>query len=175
MTADRVADQIVAFVERIGREGVPAAVGGAAKTFLADTLGVAVAGIAAPWRNEVLDMARAGGGKAAATVLGTGELLPVASAATVNAYQIHSQEFDCVHDGAVVHAMSAVLPALLAAAEAEKGVSGERFLRALVAGVEVAIALGLSSRAPMRFFRPANAGGFGATVALAMLCGLDGE
>lgn len=175
MTADPVADQIVAFVGRIGREGVPAAVGGAAGTFLADTLGVAVAGIAAPWRKEVLDMARAGGGEAAATVLGSGELLPVAAAATVNAYQIHSQEFDCVHDGAVVHAMSAVLPALLAAAEAEKGVSGERFLRALVAGVEVAIALGLSSRAPMRFFRPANAGGFGATVGLALLAGLDGE
>jgi aconitate decarboxylase len=33
--------------------------------------------------------------------------------------------------------------------------------------------LGLSSRAPMRFFRPANCGGFGATAALALFAGLD--
>lgn len=175
MTADPVADQIVAFVDKTGREGLPAAVREAAKTFLADTLGVAVAGAAAPWREEVLDMAREEGGRAEASVLGTGERLSVAAAAMLNAYQVHAQEFDCVHDGAVVHAMSAVVPALLATAEGSGSVSGERFLSALVAGVEVAVDLGLASRAPMRFFRPANAGGFGATAALALLLGLDGE
>jgi aconitate decarboxylase len=172
---DRVADQIVAFVEKTGREGLPAAVREAAKTFLVDTLGVAIAGVAAPWREEVLDMAREEGGRAEASVLGTGERLSVAAAAMVNAYQVHAQEFDCVHDGAVVHAMSAVLPALLAEAERSRGVSGERFLSALAAGVEVAANLGLSSRAPMRFFRPANASGFGTTAGLALLAGLDGE
>ncbi|HEV2301791.1 MAG TPA: MmgE/PrpD family protein [Stellaceae bacterium] len=175
MTADPAVDRIVAFVETTLREGVPAAVREAAKIFAADTLGVAVAGVVAPWRRAVLDAAREGGGGAEATVLGSGERLPAAAAAMVNAYQIHAQEFDCVHDRAVVHAMSAVLPALLAAAEGSRGVAGELFLRALVAGVEVAVNLGLCSRAPMRFFRPANAGGFGATVGLAMLSGLDGD
>jgi len=41
--------------------------------------------------------------------------------------------------------------------------------------VDIAATLGLCSRAPMRFFRPANAGGLGATVGLAMLAGLGAE
>jgi len=56
-------------------------------------------------------MASSSGGAAEATVWGTGQRLPVAAAAAmVNAYQIHSQEFDCVHEGAVVHPMAAILP-----------------------------------------------------------------
>jgi 2-methylcitrate dehydratase PrpD len=31
----------------------------------------------------------------------------------VNGYQMHALEFDGVHEGAVVHAMSAVLPCLV--------------------------------------------------------------
>jgi len=93
----------------------------------------------------------------------------------LNAYQVHSQEFDCVHEAAVVHPMAAALPALLGWAEREGGVSGARLIRAVVVAVDVAATLGLCSRAPMRFFRPANAGGFGATVGLAMLAALEGE
>src|SRR5215813_1194379 len=110
-----------------------------------------------------------------ATVLGGGERLPLMHAAMLNAYQIHGQEFDCVHEGAVVHPMAATLPVLLGWAEREGGVSGARLIRAVVVAVDVAATLGLCARAPMRFFRPANASGFGATVGLAMLAGLDGE
>jgi 2-methylcitrate dehydratase PrpD len=66
------------------------------------------------------------------------------------------------------------LPALLGWAERDGGVSGARLIRALVVAVDVAATLGLCSRAPMRFFRPANAGGLGATAGLATLAGLDG-
>ena len=104
------------------------------------------------------------GGAGEATVFGGGERLPLAHAAMLNAYQIHGQEFDCVHEAAVVHPMAAVLPALLGWAEREGGVSGARLIRAVVVAVDVAATLGLCSRAPMRFFRPANAGGFGAAV-----------
>ncbi len=58
-------------------------------------------------------------------------------------------------------------------AERDGGVSGERLLRAVVVAVDVAATLGLCSRAPMRFFRPANCSGFGAVAALAMLARLD--
>jgi aconitate decarboxylase len=172
---DPVVDRILAHVERVRAHGVPATALDAVKAFVADTLGVAVAGIAAPWRREVLDMARTAGAGAEATVWGSGERLPLAHAAMVNAYQIHAQEFDCVHEGAVVGAMAAILPALLGWAEREGDVSGTRFARAVAAAVDVAVTLGLSARAPMRFFRPANAGGFGATVGLAMLADLDSE
>ncbi|MBV9014634.1 MAG: MmgE/PrpD family protein, partial [Alphaproteobacteria bacterium] len=132
-------------------------------------------GAAAPWRREVLDMAAASGGAAETTVWGTGEKLPLPQAAMVNAYQVHSQEFDCVHEGAVVHPMAAVLSCALGWAEREGSISGDKLLRAVIAGVDFAVNLGLSSRGPMRFFRPANCGGFGATATLALLAGLDEE
>jgi 2-methylcitrate dehydratase PrpD len=172
---DSVVDKIVAHAERVEAHGVPEAARRAAKAFIADTFAVAAAGVATPWRCEILDLLAAGAGAVEATVFGTGERLPLAHAAMLNAYQVHSQEFDCVHEAAVVHPMAAALPALAAWAEREGGVSGARLIRAVVVAVDVAATLGLCSRAPMRFFRPANAGGFGATVGLALLTGLDGE
>jgi aconitate decarboxylase len=173
--ADPVIDKIVAHLARVATGAVPEMARAAAKIFIADTLAVGIAGAGAPWRHEVLGMAGASAGAAEATVWGSGERLPLAQAAMVNAYQVHSQEFDCVHEGAVVHAVSAILPSLVGWAEREGNVSGESLIRAVVAGVDVAVNLGLCSRAPMRFFRPANCSGFGATAALALLAGLDGE
>jgi len=47
---DPAVDKIVAHVERVGAHGVPDAVRQAAKAFIADTLGVGVAGVRTPWR-----------------------------------------------------------------------------------------------------------------------------
>src|SRR5919108_461255 len=91
---------------------------------------------AAPWRREVLDMAAASSGTAEATVWGSNKRLPLGQAAMVNAYQIHSQEFDCVHEGAVVHPMAAILPALFGWAEREGGISGVRLIRATAVAVD---------------------------------------
>jgi len=170
---DPVVDKIVAHVDRVSEHGVPETVRSAAKTFTADTLAVGIAGSRTPWRGEILDMLAGIGGAPEVTVFGSGEKLPLVHAAMLNAYQIHGQEFDCVHEAAVVHPMAVVLPVLLGWAEREGGVSGARLIRAVVAAVDVAATLGLCSRVPMRFFRPANAGGFGATAGLAMLAGLD--
>ena len=181
---DPVVDKIVAHIALVAAGEVPDAARGSAKIFIADSLGVGIAGAGAPWRREVLDMAAASSGIGEAAVWGTGDPrdgpqgpaargLPLGQAAMVNAYQMHALEFDCVHEGAVVHAMSAVLPCLIGWAEREGGISGERLLRAVVAGIDVAATLGLCSRAPMRFFRPANCSGFGAVAGLAVLAGLD--
>jgi len=170
---DPVVDQIVAHVERVGAHGVPGAAAESAKAVIADTLAVGIAGLATPERGKILDMLFALSGVGEATVFGSGERLPLVHVAMLNAYQVHGQEFDCLHERAVVHPMAAVLPTLLGWAEREGGVTGAHLIRAAVVAVDVAATLGLCSRAPMRFFRPANAGGFGATVGLAMLAGLD--
>jgi aconitate decarboxylase len=170
---DSVVDRIILHVERVGAHGVPAAARSAVVAFIADTFAVGIAGLAAPWRGEILDLLFGAGGAAESTVFGSGERLPLMHAAMLNAYQIHAQEFDCVHERAVVHPMAAVLPALLGWAERDGGISGALLIRATVVALDVAATLGLCSRAPMRFFRPANASGFGATVGLAMLAGLD--
>jgi 2-methylcitrate dehydratase PrpD len=168
---DPVVDKIVAHLAHVAAGEVPDEARTAAKTFIADTLAVGIAGAQAPWRDQVLDMTR--GGPEDTIAWGSGEKLPLAAAAMVNAFQVHAQEFDPVHEGAVVHPMAAVLACALGWAEREGGVSGEQLVRAVIAGVDVAVTLGLCSRAPMRFFRPANCGGFGAVAALAVVAGLD--
>jgi 2-methylcitrate dehydratase PrpD len=170
---DPVVDKVVTHLARVAAGEFPEAARAAAKTFVADMLAVGIAGANAPWRTEVLDMAR--GGEAEATVWGGGGRLPLAAAAMVNAFQGHAQEFDPVHEGAVVHPLAAVLACGLGWSEKCGGVSGEALLRAVIAGADVAATLGLCSRAPMRFFRPANCSGFGAVAALALLAGLDDE
>lgn len=135
---------------------------GAAKTFLHDTLCVGAAGARAPLADAVLDAAIRWGQGPACGVLGRpGVRLPQASAAFVNAFQIHAQEFDCVHERAVVHPMATVGAVILSevdqASADDRPVSGERLLVALVAGVEVAATLGLCATTPLKFFRPATA------------------
>src|SRR5215469_8982253 len=168
---DPVVDKVVTHLARVAAGEFPEAARAAAKTFVADMLAVGIAGANAPWRTEVLDMAR--GGKADATVWGGGGRLPLAAAAMVNAFQVHAQEFDPVHEAAVVHPLAAVLACGLGWSERHGGISGEALLRAVIAGVDVAATLGLCSRAPMRFFRPANCSGFGAVAALAVLARLN--
>ena len=109
----------------------------------------------------------------AAPVWGTGERLAPGAAALVNAFQIHCQEYDNLHEGAVLHAMATLLPVLLAEAELRGGIPGEALITAVVAGVDVACSLGLAARQGWRFFRPATSGGFGAVAGLARLRGFD--
>ncbi len=148
-----------------------------AKIFLLDSLGVGIAGSGGAAVAQLLATARTWGQGEEATVWVTGERVSAQTAAIVNAYQIHCLEYDCVHEGAVVHPMATVLSALLAYVErrAFRGdpVNGRDFILALAIGVDVATLLGMAATGPVRFFRPATAGGFGATAAIARLEGLD--
>ncbi len=144
----------------------------AAQTFLLDSLAVGVVGRTGPWREETLGLALAWGRGGSARILGDGLAVPPATAAFVNAWQMHCLEFDCVHEGAVAHVMSAVVPAALAECD-RRAVDGQRLLLALTIGVEVAAILGVAANAPLRFFRPATVGAFGAAVAVGVLRGFD--
>jgi 2-methylcitrate dehydratase PrpD len=149
----------------------------AAKTFLLDTLGVGIAGSSGANVATVRDLARDWGPGDEATAWLGGVRMTAGSAAIVNAYLIHCLEFDCVHEGAVVHPMATLLSALFAWSEREaargRPVDGRRFLAAMAVGVDVAGLLGVATDAPLRFFRPATAGGFGAVAGIANLAGLD--
>jgi aconitate decarboxylase len=150
-----------------------------AKTFILDALGVGIAGSRHPRVPQVkraLCMAQpADGGALAASVWGTGERLPWDAAVMANAYQVFNQEYDCIHDQAIVHAMACLLPACLGYAQAHGGVTGRALIAAVTLGLDVAIFVGLAQRAPMRYFRPAMCGGLGATAALCRLGGFDAE
>ena len=140
----------------------------AAKVFILDTIGVGVAGSNAPYTTEIRKVAAAWGEGGFAQVLGSKTRLPRASAAFVNGFRIHCQEFDCVHEPAVVHPMATIFAALLAESEG-RNISGREFITAVCVAVDVAATLGMAATSGIRFFRPATAGIFGATLGAARL------
>lgn len=154
----------------------PAAIA-ATKVFVMDSVAVGLSGSGpqVPLTASVRRSAAALGTGAQARVWVTGEPLPAASAAMVNGYQIHCQEFDCVHMPAVVHPMAVILSALIAAAEQRGQVDGRKLITAINIAVDVATLLGISARAPMRFFRPAMCGALGAAAGIAHLYDADEE
>lgn len=154
------------------RADIPEQAVEAAKTFYLDTLCVGAAGAMNPLAEPVRSVARRWGEGGQVPVWGTGETLPATSAAYVNAFQIHCQEYDCVHERAVVHPMATIGAALTADA-ADRGHSGADLLTAVIIAVDVAAGLGVAVQSPIRFFRPATAGLFGATLGIARLRGFD--
>lgn len=172
--ADDLLDRLTALAAETSFDDLPAEAVHAAQTFLLDSLAVGVAGRTGTWRDAAVRSALAWGTGAAARILGDGLAVPPATAAFVNAYQMHCLEFDCVHEAAVAHVMTAVAAAAMAESERSR-VDGRRFLLALVLGVEVAAVLGIAANAPLRFFRPATVGVFGAATAIATLRRLDRE
>jgi aconitate decarboxylase len=144
-----------------------------AKTFILDTIGVGISGSTADGAQHILDASRGWGAAPDALVWGRRERVPAPMAALLNGFQVHCQEFDCVHEAAVLHPMATALPAALAYAERQGGISGREFLTAIVTGVDVSTTLGMASREKLRFFRPATSGGFGAVAAVGRLAGLD--
>ncbi len=149
-----------------------------AATFLHDSLAVGVAGARAPYADRVAAAVSRWGVASGqgALVLGRAETsLPPSSAAFLNAFQVHGQEFDCVHEPAVVHPLATVVAALLSALDDGPPRTGAQVLTALCAGVDVAVGLGLAARSPLKFFRPATAGVFGCVAALASLKRLPRE
>lgn len=162
----------VAHALGVRRKDIPAEAIAAARTFYLDTLCVGAAGAMSPLAEPVRSVARRWGTGGKVAVWGTGETLPPAGAAYVNGFQIHCQEYDCVHERAVVHPMATIGAALTAEA-ADRGHSGADLLAAIVVAVDVAAGLGVAVTSPIRFFRPATAGLFGATLGIARMRGFD--
>jgi 2-methylcitrate dehydratase PrpD len=169
--------------EALRFEALPATAVNAAIAFVTDSVGVGLAGSRHPRLAQVRHAARAWGEpgemRHAAHEWSSGRPWPAPTAALLNAWQIHNQEFDCVHEAAVVHPLATILPALVAQAErqtaAGEAVSGQRLIEALVLAVDVATTIGAAQVAPMRFFRPAMCGALGAALGLARLAGCGRE
>lgn len=176
MTANPL-DRVVDHIAATDFDTLPGAVVDKAKTFLLDSIGVGIAGTSGAGVDALKRTVAQWGAGDEATVWLTGERLPAMQAAIVNAYQIHCLEFDCVHEGAVVHPMATMLSAVMAWAERAslrgRPVGGRDLVAALAVGVDTAAVLGMASKAPIRFFRPATAGGFGAAAAIGKLAGFD--
>lgn len=169
-------DRLVDHALGVSWNDLPASARRAARTFLHDSIAVGIAGRNAALADEAFDVARAWSGQGGTgLILGRpGERLTTPHAAFANAYQIHSQEYDCVHEPAVAHPMASVLAVLLAEA-GRAPVSGADFLAGVVAGVDIVATLGVAVKSLLKFFRPATAGVFGSIGGLCRLRGLSPE
>jgi 2-methylcitrate dehydratase PrpD len=154
-------------------EQLPAEAVAATRTFVLDSLGVALSGSRVPLISVLKDTAATWGSGDAARVWGSGERVPAQSAAFLNGWQIHNQEWDCVHEPAVVHPMAVVLATLVAFAEARGGMDGRRLITGVSVAVDVATGIGRAARNKLRFFRPAMCGALGATAGMANMLRLD--
>ncbi len=141
---------------------------------LADTLAVGAAGARSPEARQLRSAIGVSDALATARRFDGARFQP-GDAAFYNGFAIHCLEWDAVHEGAVVHALSVVTAALLARSDQGNGSDGEDFLTALAVGVDVASGLGIAATGPMRFFRPATAGVIGAALACARLSRMPSE
>jgi aconitate decarboxylase len=150
--------------------GLPDPVVAAARTLLLDAVGVGVAGSSTHETAMARAAAMTWGNNSEASVWGTGEMLSAAHAAFVNAHQMHTLEWDAIHEPAVVHPMTVVTPVLLAwmSRQAARGelFTGQDLLRGIAVGVDIAGGLGDVTTTPLQFFRPATAGALGAVAAV---------
>ena len=171
-------DAIDDFVDHVlgtGFDDLPPQAIRAAKTFTLDSFGVGLSGGAGPWVDEMIQLSTQWGQGDDARVWGHGLRLPAPAAALCNAYQIHNAEFDCVHEGAVVHSMTVLLGAAMAVAEKDGGTSGKDLILAAALGVDVACHIAVAVTTGLKFFRPATAGALAAVTAIGKLRGFDAE
>src|SRR5215470_6673378 len=173
------------FVREIGYEDLPPPVRRMAERCLLDLAGTAAAGRATPLARIIADHAVRGfgpgeGGPRARLLLDGRRASPL-GAALAGGMTIDS--FDA-HDGHVLtkgHAGVAILPGLLALADAaidggQASLSGPAFLAALVVGYEIAIRAGIAQHATAPDYHTSGAwNALGVAAVAARLWGMDLE
>ena len=166
------------FCAGLDYEALPRVAVDRVKHFFIDYIGIALHAStldsSQPLRKLAADRPIPGG----ATLLGRPDLVNAHWAAFANGMAAHSMELDDTYLPGSIHNESFVFSPSLALAE-ERGVSGKRFVAAIVAGFEVAcrVAAALQPSATnARGFHPTGTtGALGAAAAAGTLLGLDAE
>lgn len=168
---------IAAALAALHYEDIPADVVRLTKLFTLDTLGVIGGAAKAPGMRELLTALTEWEASGKATLLLNGRSANPATAALANGAAAHSLDFDDQHDPARVHVFCVVLPAVLAAIEAEENVSGRDALTAIAVGVELFCRLGLACYNSLgKGWHPTTAfGSIAAAAAAAKVFKLDAE
>jgi 2-methylcitrate dehydratase PrpD len=158
-------------VEALALDRALEAAGGAedaTRKALIDALSVALAGRTHP---VVQNLAAQFGAGDEATLWGTDQRTDAQTAALLNGAAIHSFDFDDTHDAAIVHAMSAILPAALAGAEL--GGRDDTLVGAVAAGTELACNISLAAGHYSGWHYTTLCGTFGAALAAGYAMGLE--
>lgn len=168
-------EQLSTFLVATRSADIPDPIMDAAKYYILDWLGSAMAGTTTDPGRILLDYAASQTGRGA-TVIGLDEQRNADLAALINGSLSHIVEMDDLHRGSVVHPAAAIIPAALAIAERERR-SGLDFITAVILGYEVGIRIGEAvGKSHYHFWHnTATCGVFGATAAVGWLLGLGRE
>jgi 2-methylcitrate dehydratase PrpD len=166
--------QIAGYLARTGFDALDDGALRATKEHILYTLGTILAGSSAPGIKQALAGAQALSGEAnESSVLVTGERLPAASAALVNATMGHSRELDINDDRIAYKSSITVIPAALALAEKAGKISGKDFITAVCLGVDLGIRLGLATNPKPVHARAIALGPFAAAAGCCKILNLD--
>lgn len=178
--------QVVAhYAAKTGYRDIPPEVIRAARGYLLDGLGVALAGITEEGSRIVLNHVRQMDGKEESTVLGTRFKVPAPKAALINGVSAHAMDYDDTQlstskesvYGLLTHPTTPVLNAALAIGEKEK-ITGEELLLAYIVGVEVECRIADAIHPhhyQSGFHSTATIGGLGAAMAVGKILRLKEE
>lgn len=189
MSEATLVQQLAAFAVTSRDDGVPNHVVDDAQRRLLDALGNAFAAFGTregngpePWES-IRRLVTGWGGTPESSAIGVVGRLPAPSAALLNGTLAHSLDFDDTHLPSVLHPSASVVPAVLAAADAQHS-SGLETLIAIAVGDEICNRLGMGSYDPSIrnsiFFEhglhaTSICGTIGGAAAVALLLGLDVE
>jgi 2-methylcitrate dehydratase PrpD len=166
--------QIAGYLARTGFDALDNDALRATKEHILYTLGTILAGSSAPGIKQALLGATALSGSGGdSTVLVTGEKLPAAAAALVNATMGHSRELDINDDRIAYKSSVTVIPAVLALAENAGKISGKDFITAVCLGVDLGIRVGLATNPKPVHARAIALGPFAAAAGCGKILRLD--
>jgi 2-methylcitrate dehydratase PrpD len=157
------------------------AVIGQVRRCVRDVLGVGLAAVHSAPARSVGAVVDDRGGSEQAGLIGRRGRVPAAAAALWGGTLAHALDYDDTHLPSVLHPSASVVPAALASGEAA-GADGPTLVRAVAAGDEIAIRLGMAGYDPQLrnsiFFErglhaTAICGTIGAAAAAAVVMGLD--
>ena len=119
------------------------------KKQILDILGVTLGGSSRSGVKELAELIGEWGGKEESTVLCFGNKVPAPNAAQVNATMGHALDYDDTGEGPT-HPSVVIVPACLAIAERQRGVSGREFITSVALGVDMMGRLGRAFRVGMK-------------------------
>ncbi len=168
--------RLAQFASALSFDDLPAAVVDKAKTCVLDTLGCCIFGATLESMHKLATMVAAENCGGQSAVFGFPLRTSASNAALINAASAHAFQLDEIHIEATLHPGSLAVPAALALAEANGGVTGRELIAAIVAGYEVGLRVGLTAKGGMfarGFHNQGTTGVFVAAAAAARLLKLD--
>jgi 2-methylcitrate dehydratase PrpD len=108
------AEVIARHIVARGYEDLPASVIETTKRLILDAVATAIGGSPCRWCRILVEQVLEWGGRAESTILPDGHRVPAPYAAWIHSTMMHSLEFDAIHEGSIVHALTAPFPAALA-------------------------------------------------------------